>query len=183
MAQIRLYWTPFAHGYDVLGSPLVTLMDLSILTWLKRSKPMHSMPLSMPLFWTESLDHLEHVMGPYWCLWVVHITLGGGFSFSIVLVLRNRWSLCHAPIKPDLLGFPGIGVFACGLRDHVITRFSSCGIRAWHYWSSYILLKFSFLVVFAKFLSVECLLLLGFAAYEKNKKKNYFILLLSKIYQ
>jgi hypothetical protein len=39
-------------------------MDLSILTWLKHSKPMHSMPLSMPLSWTESLDHLEHVMGP-----------------------------------------------------------------------------------------------------------------------
>ena len=27
------------------------------------------MPLSMPLSWTESLDHLEHVMGPCWCLW------------------------------------------------------------------------------------------------------------------
>ena len=46
-----------------------TLMDLSILTWLKHSKPMHSMPLSMPLSWTESLDHLEHVMGPCWCFW------------------------------------------------------------------------------------------------------------------
>jgi len=44
-------------------------MDLSILTWLKHSKPMHSMPLSMPLSWTESLDHLEHVMGPCWCFW------------------------------------------------------------------------------------------------------------------
>jgi len=30
---------------------------------------MHSMPLSMPLSWTESLDHLEHVMGPCWCFW------------------------------------------------------------------------------------------------------------------
>jgi hypothetical protein len=40
-------------------------MDLSILTWLKHSKPMHSMPLS----WTESLDHLEHVMGPCCCFW------------------------------------------------------------------------------------------------------------------
>jgi hypothetical protein len=58
MAQIRLYWTP-----------LDTLMNLSILTWLKRSKPMHSMPLSMPFSWTESLDHLIHVMGPYWCFW------------------------------------------------------------------------------------------------------------------
>jgi len=39
------------------------------MTWLKHSKPMHSMPLSMPLSWTESLDHLEHVMGPCWCFW------------------------------------------------------------------------------------------------------------------
>jgi hypothetical protein len=63
MAQIRLYWTPLAYEYDVLGSPLDTLMDLLILTWLK-----HSMPLSMLLSWTESLDHLEHVMGPCWCV-------------------------------------------------------------------------------------------------------------------
>jgi len=42
-----------------------------------------------------------------------------------VLVPRYKLSLCHTPIKPDLLGFPGIGVFACGLRDHVIMRFAS----------------------------------------------------------
>jgi len=30
---------------------------------------MHLMSLSMPLSWTESLDHLEHVMGPCWCFW------------------------------------------------------------------------------------------------------------------
>jgi hypothetical protein len=42
-----------------------------------------------------------------------------------VLVPRYKLSLCHTPIKPDLLGFPGIDVFACGLRDHVITRFAS----------------------------------------------------------
>jgi len=40
-------------------------------------------------------------------------------------VPRYKLSLCHTPIKPDLLGFPGIGVFACGLHDHVITRFAS----------------------------------------------------------
>jgi hypothetical protein len=40
-----------------------------------------------------------------------------------MLVPRYKLSLCHTPIKPDLLGFPGIGVFACGLRDHVIMRF------------------------------------------------------------
>jgi hypothetical protein len=28
--------------------------------------------------------------------------------------------LCHTPIKPDLLGFPGIGVFVCELRDHEV---------------------------------------------------------------
>jgi hypothetical protein len=51
--------------------------------------------------------------------------LGGDFPFPIVLVPRYKLSLCHTPIKPDLLGFSGIGVFACGLRDHVITRFAS----------------------------------------------------------
>jgi hypothetical protein len=48
-----------------------------------------------------------------------------GSSFPLVLVPRYKLSLCHTPIKPDLLGFPGIDVFACGLRDHVITRFTS----------------------------------------------------------
>jgi len=52
-------------------------------------------------------------------------SLGGGFSFPIVLVFRYKLSLCHTPIKPDLLGFLGIDVFACELRDHVITRFAS----------------------------------------------------------
>ena len=42
-----------------------------------------------------------------------------------MLVPRYKFSLCHTPIKPDLLGFPGIGVFACWLRDHVIIRFAS----------------------------------------------------------
>jgi hypothetical protein len=47
-------------------------------------------------------------------------SLGGGFPFPIVLVPRYKLSLCHTPIKPDLLGFRGIGVFACGLRDHEV---------------------------------------------------------------
>ena len=37
-----------------------------------------------------------------------------------MLVPRYKLSLCHTPIKPDLLGFPGIGVFACGLCDHEV---------------------------------------------------------------
>ena len=52
-------------------------------------------------------------------------SLGGGFPFPIVLVPRYKLSLCHTSNKPDLLGFLGISVFACGLRDHVITRFAS----------------------------------------------------------
>jgi hypothetical protein len=44
--------------------------------------------------------------------------------FPIVLVPRYKLSSCDTPIKSDLLGFPRIHVFACGLRDH-ITRFVS----------------------------------------------------------
>jgi hypothetical protein len=53
------------------------------------------------------------------------IFIGWGSPFPIVLLPRYKLSSCHTPIKPDLLGFPGIGVFAYGLRDHVITRFAS----------------------------------------------------------
>ena len=57
------------------------------------------------------------------------IFVGWGFPFLIVLVPRYKLSLCHTPIKPELLGFPGTGIFACGLRDHMITRFiSSCNM-------------------------------------------------------
>jgi len=51
--------------------------------------------------------------------------LGGGFPFLTVLVPRYTLFFCHTPIKPDLLGFPGIDVFACRLRDYLITRFAS----------------------------------------------------------
>ena len=53
------------------------------------------------------------------------IFVGCGSPFPIVLVPRYKLSLCHTPIKPYLLGFPGIGVFACGLRDHMIMTFAS----------------------------------------------------------
>jgi len=42
-----------------------------------------------------------------------------------VVVPRYKLSLCHTPIKPNLLGFSGIDVFACGLRNQVIRRFAS----------------------------------------------------------
>jgi len=53
------------------------------------------------------------------------IFIGWGTLFPIVLVPRYKLSLCHTPNKLDLLGFPRIGVFACGLRDHVMMRFAS----------------------------------------------------------
>jgi len=56
------------------------------------------------------------------------IFVGWGCPFPIVLVPRYKLSLCHTPIKPDLLGFPRIGVYTCGLRDHVIMRFASYSI-------------------------------------------------------
>jgi hypothetical protein len=52
-------------------------------------------------------------------------SLGEGVPFPKVLVPRYKLSLCYNPIKPDLLGFSGIGVFMCGLCDHVITRFAT----------------------------------------------------------
>jgi hypothetical protein len=85
--------------------------------------------ISLPRFSNE----LKNDLSKNNCLYgVIHILLvcesifvGWGFPFPIVLVPRYKLSLCHTPIKPDLLGFLGIGVFACGLRDHVITRFAS----------------------------------------------------------
>jgi len=52
------------------------------------------------------------------------IFVGWGFPFLIVLVWY-KLSLCYNRIKPDLLGFLGIGVFACGLLDRVFKSFAS----------------------------------------------------------
>jgi hypothetical protein len=48
-----------------------------------------------------------------------------GVSVSNIVVSRYKLSLCHTPIKPNLLGFWGICVFACGLLDRVFKRFAS----------------------------------------------------------
>jgi hypothetical protein len=60
------------------------------------------------------------------------IFVGWGSPFVIVLVPRYKLSLCHTPIKPNLLSFLGNDVFACGLHDHVITRFAS--LRLEEHW-------------------------------------------------
>jgi hypothetical protein len=85
--------------------------------------------ISLPRFSNELINDLSknnYLRGVILILLVREsLFIGWGFPFPIVLVPRYKLSLCHTPIKPDLLGFPGIGVFACGLRDHVITRFAS----------------------------------------------------------
>ena len=58
------------------------------------------------------------------------IFVGWGFLFPIVLVPRYKLSLCHTPIKPALLSFSRIGVFACGLCDHVMGFFVSNSVGA-----------------------------------------------------
>ena len=45
--------------------------------------------------------------------------------FPIVLVPKYKLSLCHIPMNLDLLGFPGISVFTCGLLDYRFKRFES----------------------------------------------------------
>ena len=72
----------------------------------------------------------------------------------IVLVPWGRFPLCHTPIRP-ISAFPGSDlILRCGLRDHVITRFASGGIRARLRNKVVSLCYFRFLSVFLKFFSV-----------------------------
>jgi hypothetical protein len=64
------------------------------------------------------------VSHPYTSHSQIDIYIVWGFSFPIVLVPKYELSLFHTPIKPDLLDFPGIGVFACGLLDRMFNRFA-----------------------------------------------------------
>jgi len=57
-------------------------------------------------------------------LFVNQYSSGGG-SIPILSVPRYELFLCHTPIISDLLDFPGIDVFTCGLLDRVIKRFMS----------------------------------------------------------
>ena len=80
--------------------------------------------ISLPWFSNELKNDLSknNCLRGVILILLVHesIFVGWGFPFPIVLVPRYKLSLCHTPIKPDLLGFPGIGVFVCGLRDHEV---------------------------------------------------------------
>ena len=88
--------------------------------------------ISLPWFSKELENDLSKNNGLHGFILILlvreSIFVGWGFPFPIVLVHMCKLSLCHTTIKPDLLGFPGIGVFTCGLRDHVIRRFASLGV-------------------------------------------------------
>jgi len=80
--------------------------------------------LSSPWFYKELKNNLSKNNWLYGVILIlfVHesIFIRWGFPFPIVLVSRYKLYLCHTPIKPDLLGFPGISVFTCALRDHEV---------------------------------------------------------------
>jgi hypothetical protein len=74
--------------------------------------------ISLPWFSKELKNDLskKKLRGIILILFVCEsIFIGWEFSFPIVLVPRYKFSLCHTPIEPNLLGFPGIDVFAYGL--------------------------------------------------------------------
>jgi len=99
------------------------------------------------------------------------IFIGWEFSIFNSAVPRYKLSLCYTPIKPDLLDFPGVDIFACGLCDQVIW-FQSLALLIRLYPSEIFVL-----VVSAKkkhFLSIQFLLLLDFVAYQEKKIKILF---------
>jgi hypothetical protein len=85
--------------------------------------------ISLPWFSKELKNNLSKNNWLYGVIFILliyeSIFIGWGLPFPIVSVSRYKLSLCHTPIKPDLLGFPGICVFVCGLHDHMIMRFAS----------------------------------------------------------
>ena len=89
----------------------------------------------------------------------------------IVLVPWGRFPLCHTPIRP-ISAFPGSDlILRCGLRDHVITRFASGGIRARLRNKVISLCYFRFLSVFLKFFSVCVHLVFHICLCDLVKKK------------
>jgi len=94
----------------------------------------------------------------------------------VVLVPWGRFPLCHTPIRP-ISAFSGSDLnLDCGLRDHVITRFASVGIRA-RLWN--MVISFCYFCFFSVPLSISAFasIFLFFVSSSSKKKKGlYFIL-------
>jgi hypothetical protein len=113
------------------------------------------------------------------------IFVGWGPPFPIVLVPRYKLSLCHTVVLSNLiyLAFRElvslcvgcVTMWSRGLR-HLKLELGSIN-QVIYFWN------FRFLLFPQKFLSVQFLLLLDFAAYQYKKKIGYFIWFLFKIYQ
>jgi len=86
--------------------------------------------ISLPWFSNELKNDLSKNNCFYGVLLILlvreSIFVGWGSLFPIVLVPRYKLSLCHTPIKPDLLGFPGISVFAWSRGSrHLVSELGS----------------------------------------------------------
>ena len=85
--------------------------------------------ISLPWFSKELKNNLSKNNWLYGVIFILllheSIFVGWGLPFPIMSVSRYKLSLCYTPIKLDSLGFPGIGVYVCGLRDYMIMRFAS----------------------------------------------------------
>ena len=78
-------------------------------------------------FWI-SVFYLTMCMNFFTFIFFIYIFFPGVYNWC-----PDELFLCRNPIKPHLLGFPGICVFAYGLLNRVFKRFTSFDIRAWLY--------------------------------------------------
>jgi len=98
----------------------------------------------------------------------------------IVLVLGAGFH--YVTLISDLFGFPGSDLkLDCGLRDHMIMRFASVGIRARLENKVISLCYFHFFCVPLSFSVFAFIFLFFMSTSSKQKKKGIFILLLSLI--
>jgi hypothetical protein len=113
--------------------------------------------------WLHGVILILHIRESIFIVW--------GSPFPILLVPRYKLSLCHTPIKPDLLGFSGnlmslrVGCLtACSRGSHHLVLEPNSINKVISCWN------FRFLLISKKIHSVQFVILIEFAAYQKIKK-------------